>query len=102
GRGGRDDRRVLQRAGVLEGAADRRDRRALLTDGDVDAADLLRRVARLPVRLLVDDRVDRDRRLAGLAVADDQLTLAAADRDHRVDRLDAGLQRLVDRLAGHD
>src|SRR5699024_10588819 len=33
---------------------------------------------------------------------DDQLTLAAADRDHRVDRLDAGLQRLVDALTHHD
>ena len=59
-------------------------------------------VARLPVGLLVDDRVDRDGRLAGLAVADDQLTLAAADRDHGVDRLDAGLQRLVHALALHD
>src|SRR5690606_23090994 len=54
------------------------------------------------VRLLVDDRVDRDRGLAGLAVADDELALAAADGDHRVDRLDAGLQRLVHRLALHD
>ena len=52
--------------------------------------------------LLVDDRVDRDRRLAGRAVADDQLALAAADRDHRVDRLDAGLQRLRHRLALDD
>ena len=48
--------------------------------------------------LLVDDRVDRDGRLAGAAVADDQLALAAADRDHRVDRLEAGLQRLRDGL----
>ena len=47
---------------------------------------------------LVDDRVDRDRGLAGAAVADDQLALAAADR-HRVDRLDAGLERLLHRLA---
>src|SRR5690606_24528956 len=78
------------------------DRRALLADRDVDAADLLARVPGLPVRLLVDDRVDRDRRLAGLAVTDDQLTLAAADRDHGVDRLEPGLQRLVHRLAGHD
>ena len=52
--------------------------------------------------LLVDDRVDGDRRLAGLAVTDDQLALAAADRDHRVDGLDAGHDRLVDVLAlGH-
>ena len=52
--------------------------------------------------LVVDDRVDRDRRLAGLAVADDQLSLAAADRDHRVDRLQAGLHRFVDGLALDD
>ena len=56
------------------------DRRALLADGDVDAADLLLRVAGLPVVPLVDDRVQRDRGLAGLPVADDQLALAAADR----------------------
>ena len=48
GRGGRDDRGVLQRAGLLERAADRRDGRALLADGDVDAADLLRRGRRTP------------------------------------------------------
>jgi hypothetical protein len=52
--------------------------------------------------LLVDDRVQRDGRLAGLAVADDQLALAAADRDHAVDGLDAGLQRLLHRLAVHN
>src|SRR6185295_716984 len=43
-----------------------------------------------------------DRRLAGAAVADDQLALAAADRDHRVDRLHPGLHRLVHRLARDD
>src|SRR6202012_5831136 len=73
----------------------------LLADRDVDAADLLGRVTRGPVVLLVDDRVDRDRALAGLPVAADQLPLAAADRGHRVDRLDAGLQRLLDRLPLH-
>ena len=69
-------------------------RRVLLADRDVDAHDA--------VTLLVDDRVDRDGRLAGLAVADDELTLAAADRRHRVDRLDAGLERLVHGLAADD
>ena len=78
------------------------DRRALLADRDVDAANLLLRVAGRPVGLLVDDRVDRDRGLAGLPVADDQLPLAAADRGHRVDGLDAGLHRLLDRLPLHD
>ena len=42
------------------------------------------------------------RGLAGLAVADDQLALAAADGGHGVDGLDAGLQRLLDRLALDD
>ena len=51
---------------------------------------------------MVDDRVDRDGRLAGLAVADDQLALATADGDHRVDGQDAGLHGLVYRLAGND
>ena len=70
------------------------DRRHALADRDVDGDEV--RV------LVVDDRVDRDRRLAGLAVADDQLALAAADRDHRVDRLEAGLHRLLHRLALDD
>src|SRR5207244_2419194 len=77
------------------------DGRALLADGDVDAADLLVLVAGLPVLLLVDDRVDGDRGLAGRTVTDDQLALATADRGHRVDRLDAGRQGLVHRLARH-
>src|SRR5207244_8596688 len=47
---------------------------------------------------LIDDRVDRDGGFAGLAVADDQLALTAADRDHRVDRFVAGLHRLRNRF----
>ena len=70
------------------------DRRLLLADRDVDADHVL--------ALLVDDRIDRDRGLAGLAIADDQLALTAADRDHRVDGLDARRHRLVDRLPSHD
>ncbi len=101
GVGGRscDDGGVLHRAVLLEGLLDARDGRTLLADCDVDAADLLLRVARLPVRLLVQDRVDADGGLARLAVADDELTLSAADRGHRVDGLDAGLERLLDGLA---
>src|SRR6201999_3639861 len=64
----------------------------------VDAADLAVGVAGLPVRTLVDDRVDGDGRLTGLPVADDQLPLAPADGGHRVDGLDTGLQRLLDSL----
>src|SRR5579862_6202977 len=53
----------------------------------------------MPVIALVDDRVDRDRGLAGLPVTDYQLPLAASDRGHRVDRLDPGLHRLFHWLA---
>ncbi len=102
GRRGGDDGGVLHRAVLLEGALHRGDGRALLADGDVDAADLLLRVAGLPVLALVEDRVEADGGLAGLAVADDQLTLAAPDGGHRVDGLDAGLHRLLDGLALDD
>ena len=64
--------------------------RFLLADGDVDADDVL--------FALIDDGVDGDGGLAGLAVADDQFALAAADGGHGVDGLEAGLQRLIDRL----
>src|SRR4029079_10702095 len=39
---------------------------------------------------------------AGLAIADDQLALAAADGNQGVERLEAGLHRLIDRLARDD
>ena len=93
-RAGGDDDGVFHRAGLFERPHHLRDRRLLLADRVVDADDVL--------ALLVDDRVDGDGGLAGLAVADDQLALAAADRHHRVDRLEAGLQRLLDRLAIDD
>src|SRR3546814_2360007 len=54
------------------------------------------------VALLVDEGVDRDCGLAGLAVADDQLALAAADRDERIERLEAGLHRLMNRFPRDD
>src|SRR6188768_419108 len=71
GGAGGDDDGVLHRAGLLELRHHVRHRRLLLADGDVDADEVL--------PLLVDDRVDRDRGLAGLPVADDQLALAATD-----------------------
>ena len=48
--------------------------------------------------LLVQDGIHGDGCLAGLPVADDKLSLAPADRDHRVDGLDSRRQRLLDRL----
>src|SRR5438477_483015 len=87
----RHDGRVLHGAGVAQALVDPRDRRLLLADGDVDAVHV-----RVP---LVEDRVDEDRRLSRRAVADDQLALTTADVRHRVDRLDAGGERLLHRLA---
>ena len=49
--------------------------------------------------LLVDDGVGGDSRLAGAAVADDQLALSASDRHQGVNSLEAGLERLMDGLA---
>ena len=79
---------------VLEGLDDLGDRGVLLADGDVDADDV--------GTLHVEDGVDDDDGLAGLAVADDELALAAADGDHRVDGLDARLQGLADGLPVDD
>src|SRR5207302_3308943 len=76
---------------ILESFHDLRHSRLLLTDGHIDADDIF--------SLLIDDRVDGDRGLSGLAVADDQLALPAADGNHGVDRFQSGLQRLLDRLA---
>ena len=93
--GGRgDDDRVVHRVVLAQRLGHLHDGRHALADRDVDRDQV--------VVAVVDDRVDRDRGLAGLAVADDQLALAAADGGHRVDRLDAGLHRLLDRLALHD
>ena len=50
--------------------------------------------------LLVDDGIDGNRGLARLTVADNQLALATADRNHGVDRFQSSLQRLAHRLAG--
>ena len=103
GRGGHDDNRVRHRAGLVQHGDDARHVRLFLADGDVNAiqraiilvSGLLRReVDAAPV----DDGVDADGRLARRTVADDQFALAAADRNHRVNRHDAGLHRLADRI----
>ena len=90
---------VGQGAALLELVDEGSHGRCLLADGDIDA---IYRLAGLVARTLVDDGVHRDGGLADLAVTDDELTLATADGDHRVDGLEARLQRLVHRLAEDD
>ncbi len=93
-RGGGNDDGVLQRVVLSQRLHKLRDRGTLLADGAVDADQVVLRV--------VDDGVERDGSLAGLAVADDELALAAANRDHAVDGLEASGHGLAHRLAGDD
>ena len=87
---------------LLQHLDELRHRRALLPDRDIDAVELDLLVTRGVERLLVEDGVKRDGGLAGLAVADDQLALAASDRDQGVDRLQSGRHRFVHRFARND
>ena len=85
---------VLHRAVLLQFARDRGDAGGFLPDRDIDAFDA--------GAALVDDGVHGDRGLAGLAVADDQFALSAADRHHGVNGFQPDLHRLVHRLARDD
>ena len=91
---GDDDDGVVQRAFVAEVGDGLGHRGRALADGAVDAHDI--------VAVLVEDGVDRDGRLAGLPVAQDQFALAAADRNERIDDDQAGLQRHGHGRAVHD
>ena len=96
GIGGRcdDDDGVFECAEFAELLDDTGDLRFHLAAGDVDADHAF--------AFLRQNGIDGDLRFAGLAVADDEFALAAADRRHGVDRLDAGLQRRLHRLAVDD
>jgi hypothetical protein len=95
GRGGHDDA-VAHGLLLVELADELGDGGTLLADADVDAGE------GLGLGLLVDDGVDGDGGLAGLAVTDDELALATADGDEGVDGLEAGEHGLRDGLAGDD
>src|SRR3984893_12858118 len=101
GGGGHDDR-VVERALLLQHPDELGYGRALLPDRDIDAIELDLLVAGGVEGFLVEEGIERDRGLAGLAVADDELALAAADRDQGVDRLEAGRHRLVHGFAWDD
>ena len=93
-RGGVDNDGVIHRAVVLQRAPELGDGACLLPDGDIDTDDV--------PAALVDDGIERDGRLSGLAVADDKLTLPAPDGEHRVDAEDARFHRRIDALAVDD
>ena len=88
---GGNDNGIVHGAGFLQGFHQLGHGGAFLTNGDINADHVF--------ALLVDNGIRCDGGFAGLAVADDQFTLAAADGDHGVDCLDAGLQRNRDVFA---
>ena len=90
GSGRRYDDRIIHRSVLRKRLHKGGHCRTLLSDSHIDTDHVL--------ALLVDDRIQGKCGFSGLAVADDQLTLSSADRDHGVDRLDTGLQRFFDRL----
>lgn len=79
---------------LSEGLADVGNRRGLLADGDIDADHAL--------AALIEDSVDGNGGLTGLTVADDELTLTAANRHHGVDSEQTGLNRLAHRGTVND
>lgn len=99
GGGGSDDDGVLHGVVLLKGLDELGDGGTLLTDGDVDAVELLGLVVGVVPTLLVKDGVEGDGSLSGLTVTNDQLTLTTANGNHGVDGLKTSLDRLVDGLA---
>src|ERR1044071_9451615 len=76
GSSSRNDDRIIHRAGLPQPVHHLSHRRALLADGDVNASYVS--------ASLVDDRIDRYRRLSRLPIADDQLALPAPGWNHAV------------------
>ena len=64
----------------------------LLSDSDIDTVNGL---ACLIETLLIDDGIHSNSGLTSLAVTNDQLTLSATNRNHRVDSLQTCLQRFL-------
>src|SRR5210317_1424447 len=67
-------------------------RRFFLTNRYVDAVHI--------GLFLGNDCIDTESSLTNLTIADNQLTLALANRSHRINRFGAGIHRLMDTLSG--
>ena len=86
---------VIQGALLLESVDYRRNSRSLLTYRHINTIYRFTSQIRLT---LIDDRINCDGCLSGLTITDDELTLTAADRNHRINRFQTCLQRFVHRL----
>src|SRR5262249_9321474 len=81
--------------------------RLLLANRNVNAVErtvvlIASRLSRFVQSRLADNGVDTDGRLARRTITDNQLALTAANGNHRVDRHDARLYGLGDRLSPDD
>ena len=93
---GRDDDSLIHHAFLFEAFDEASNLGKFLTDRNIDVDDTSLLLG------LVDHRINRNCRLAGLSVTDDELTLATTDWEHRVDGDDTGHQWFVDRFTPHD
>jgi hypothetical protein len=98
GCGGGNDDGVGHGVGLLEGSHQLGDGGALLADTNIYTNQLLL----LGLGGLVDDSIDGDGSLSGLAITNDKLTLATSDGDEGIDGLQAGGHGLVHGLAGNN
>jgi len=73
-----------------------------LTNGNVHTVELVGLIVGAVPPLLVKHGVQSDGSLTGLTITDNQLTLTTTDGDHGVDRLETGLDGLVDGLTGEN
>ena len=94
GRRGSDDNGVFHCASVFQNFYYLRNGRALLPDRVVNTDEI--------VAFAVDDGVNGNGGLSGLAVADDEFALAAANRNHAVDGLESSRHRLAHGLTVND
>jgi hypothetical protein len=102
GGGSGNDDGILHGIVLLEGLDELSDCRTLLTNGDVDAVQLLHLILTIVPPLLVEDGVDGDGGLSGLTVTDNQFTLTTTNGDHSIDGLDTGHHGLVDGTTRQD
>ena len=87
--GCRNNYRIVGSAVLIQKVLGRYDGAHLLTDGNLDADDVLAG--------LIDDCIESDGGLTCLTVADDKLTLASSDRCKSVDRCNTSHKGLIDR-----
>src|SRR6185295_4966049 len=97
--GCRNDDGIFESTSVLKNLHELGNRGALLSAGHINAVELFLFRTILMNGLLVQNSIENDCSLAGLAVTYDQLALAAANGNQRINSLEARRHRLMHRLA---